>query len=65
MPLDIAQVDETSTIRHSDMLGFNFTPFFLPGLFGLVSRLDRLERLSPIAIKIAVVARKPRTFCVF
>ncbi len=47
----------------SSVLGFNFLPFFWPGLFGVVTLLDRLERFFPFAINIAISARKPIREC--
>jgi len=50
----------TIGFRVRAVIGFNFIPFIWPQLFGLVTFLDRLERLFPLAINIAILAEKPR-----
>lgn len=41
------------------IFGFNFMPFLWPRIFRLVTALDRFESFFPMAINIAVAARKP------
>lgn len=57
-PWDLIRSLNARGFKISFALGFNFLPFLWPRLFRLVTYLDRLERLFPIAINIAISARK-------